>query len=147
LLPFYVLAGSFLLFWLLGIAGITPLAAWPTDLRWALVAMFALTSSAHWGRGRADLVRMVPSRFPHPGLLVTITGVLEILGALGLLFPGIRHWASACLALLLMAMFPANVHAARQGMLIRGRRATALPLRTVLQLLFIGAILTAGWAR
>jgi hypothetical protein len=32
---------------------------------------------------RADLVAMVPSAFPAPGLLVTFTGILELAGALG----------------------------------------------------------------
>jgi len=41
--------------------------------------------------------------------------------------------AAACLALLLIALFPANIRAAREGLTIRGRPATALPLRTLLQ--------------
>jgi len=50
-------------------------------LRLALSGMFLLTASAHWGKRRPDLIRMVPSVFPRPDLLVTFTGVLEILGA------------------------------------------------------------------
>jgi hypothetical protein len=33
---------------------------------------------------RADLVAMVPSALPAPGLLVTLTGILEPAGALGI---------------------------------------------------------------
>jgi uncharacterized membrane protein len=55
----------------------------------------------------------VPPRLPAPGLLVTVTGVLELLGAAGLLFPGTRTAAAGCLLLLMLAMFPANVYAAR----------------------------------
>jgi uncharacterized membrane protein len=50
---------------------------------------------------------------PAPGLLVTITGVLELLGAVGLLFPSTRVAAAVCLFVLMLAMFPANVYAAR----------------------------------
>lgn len=63
---------------------ILPLGWW-TALRIALAAMFLLTASAHWGRRRDDLIRMVPTALPRPGLLVTVTGICEILGAVGLL--------------------------------------------------------------
>ena len=33
---------------------------------------------------------MVPTALPHPDLIVTITGILELLGAAGLLAPGDR---------------------------------------------------------
>jgi len=37
------------------------------------------------------------------------------------------------------------VYAARRGLTIRGRPATPLLLRTALQVVFIGAVLAAGW--
>ena len=49
--------------------------------------MFVVTARAHFGRQRADLVRMVPPGLPHPRGLVTATGALELLGALGLAVP------------------------------------------------------------
>jgi uncharacterized membrane protein len=58
---------------------------WWTALRIALAAMFLLTASAHWGKRRDDLIRMVPAALPRPDLLVTVTGICEILGAVGLL--------------------------------------------------------------
>ena len=60
---------------------IIPLGWWDA-LRFALAAMFLLTASAHWGERRPDLIRMVPPIFPRPDLVVTITGVLEILAAI-----------------------------------------------------------------
>jgi uncharacterized membrane protein len=48
-----------------------------------------------------------------PRLLVTITGVLELLGAAGLLYPPTRVAAAVCLFLLMLVMFPTNVYAAR----------------------------------
>jgi uncharacterized membrane protein len=44
--------------------------------------MFLLTASAHWGKRRRDLIRMVPGVFPQPDLLVTLSGMLEIVGAI-----------------------------------------------------------------
>ena len=44
---------------------------------------------------------------------MTVTGVLELLGGAGLLYPPTRVAAAICLLLLMLAMFPANVYAAR----------------------------------
>ena len=76
--------------------------------------MFVLTGVAHFAPPlRRDLIAIVPPRLPAPGLLVTITGVLELLGAAGLLLPATRVAAAVCLLVLMLAMFPANVYASR----------------------------------
>jgi uncharacterized membrane protein len=144
--PFIALSSLFLVLAGLGAAGVHALDGWHTPLRFALAGMFLLTASAHWGKRRADLVRMVPPVFPRPDLLVTLTGVLELLGAVGLLLPRLAPWAAGGLSLLLLALFPANVHAARAGLSIAGRRATALGPRTLLQLVFLGATLAVALA-
>lgn len=46
---------------------------------------------------------------------------------------------------LLAAMFSANVRAARHNLTIGGKTATALPLRTLIQVVFIAALLAAGF--
>src|ERR1700743_1022877 len=87
---------------------------WTTAISVGLAAMFVLTGIAHFAPSmRADLVAIVPPRLPAPGLLVTITGVLELVGAAGLLHPTMRVAAALCLLALMLVMFPANVHAAR----------------------------------
>ena len=53
--------------------------------------------------------------------------------------------AAVCLVALLLALFPANVRAARENLKIGGRDATPLPLRALLQLIFIGALVVAGF--
>jgi uncharacterized membrane protein len=137
--PFIALSSLFLVLAGLGAIGVHALAGWHTPLRLALAGMFLLTASAHWGKRRLDLVRMVPPRFPRPDLLVTATGVLELLGAVGLLLPSLARFAAAGLALLLLALFPANVHAARAGLTIAGRPVPALVPRALLQLVFLAA--------
>jgi uncharacterized membrane protein len=92
-----------------------------TVLRAALGLMFFLTASAHWGKRRRDPIRMVPPILPRPDLLVTVTGLLEISGATGLCIPSTARAAGICLALLLVALFPANIHAAREKLTIAGR--------------------------
>ena len=115
---------------------------WWTALRLGLAAMFLLTASAHWGRRRADLIRMVPPVFSRPDLLVTLTGICEILGAIGLLIPEVASFAAIGLSLLLLAVFPANVRAARDSIAIAGRRASPLPVRAAIQAIFL--IATVG---
>jgi uncharacterized membrane protein len=128
-----------------GAAGLHPLDRWILCLRGGLALMFLFTSSAHWGKRRRDLIAMVPPVFPRPDLMVSLTGGLEIVGALGLLIPMTATAAAACLAVLLVALFPANVRATREKVTIGGRPATPLPLRALLQLAFIGALIVAGF--
>lgn len=117
---------------------------WPAAVAVGLAAMFVITGIAHFVQPlRGGLIAIVPPRLPAPGLLVTITGVLELLGAVGLLIPQTRVAAAACLALLMVAMFPANVYAAGAK---RAEHAPDTPLvqRTLMQVLFLaGAVLVA----
>ena len=49
--------------------------------------MFVFTPTAHFNKMKHDLAQMIPSSFPRPPLIVYITGVLELLGAAGLVLP------------------------------------------------------------
>jgi uncharacterized membrane protein len=143
--PLIVLATSFGLLRLAGLAGIGALDETSLPLRIAVALMFLLTASAHWGSKRADLVRMVPAWVPRPELAVTLTGVLEVVGAVGVLVPATAPYAAVGLAMLLVAMFPANVHAARAKLSIGGRPVTPLGPRSVMQVVFLAAVVGAGW--
>lgn len=132
---------------LTGLLGVDALDGWLPALRVGLALMFVLTGLAHFGLGRrAGLVAMVPPRLPRPDLLVTATGVLELAGAVGLLLPPTYRLAAACLALLMVAMFPANVYAARHQLTLGGKPVTPLPRRTVEQVLYLAAALTVALA-
>jgi uncharacterized membrane protein len=120
---------------------VAALASWHAALRGGLAAMFTFTGVSHFVGMREDLIAMVPPALPNPGLLVTVTGLLEIAGAAGLLHRRTAPWAAGGLALLLLAMFPANVYAALEGLVIGGSPAMDLLPRTALQLLFLGAAL------
>src|SRR5215471_17496715 len=95
MLPFIVLVIATLLLRAIGGAGVALLADWTWSLRGGLALMFLFTASAHWGKQRADLIAMVPRAFPRPDLMVSAAGVLEILGAVGLLIPAIAPIAAA----------------------------------------------------
>lgn len=99
---------------IIGWLGVDYVDSWPKAVAVGLAAMFAMTGVAHFVDPlRADMIAIVPPRLPAPALLVTITGVLELTGAVGLLYPPTRVAAALCLFLLMLAMFPANVYAAR----------------------------------
>jgi uncharacterized membrane protein len=86
------------------------------------------------------MTRMVPPGLPRPGLLVTLTGILELIGAAGLLVPGLVRVSALALIALLVAMFPANIRAARLHLTVAGRPAMPLALRLPLQVFWIGAL-------
>ncbi|PAD69773.1 hypothetical protein CHH83_07040 [Bacillus sp. 7586-K] len=142
--PFILLIVSFLIFLLSGFLGLSYFADWETSLRFAVALMFIFTATAHWGKRRPDLIKMVPPSLSNPDFIVTITGIFEIVGALGLLIPITSTIASFGLALLLIVMFPANIRAARKGITIGGRPSTSLLPRTILQILFLIAVILAG---
>src|SRR5215510_14911006 len=120
MVPFGVLITLFALLSVAGHFEVPVAFGWWTSLRLALAGMFLLTASAHWGRRRPDLIKMVPPSFARPDVLVTVTGVLEILGAIGLMLPAVAPYAALGLACMLIAGFPANVNAARKHLAIAG---------------------------
>jgi uncharacterized membrane protein len=144
--PIIVMLVAWLVARSIGAAGLwVDAGSWTGALRVALLAMFLFTAVSHFHpRTRPDLVRMVPASLPAPALLVPATGVLEVLGAVGLMVPWARPAAAYGLIALLLAMFPANVHAAREGLMIAGRRATPLLWRLPLQLFWVAAL---WWVR
>jgi uncharacterized membrane protein len=145
--PLITLVAGTLLTRLAGLLGVDALDGWLPALRVGLALMFLLTAAAHFGMGyRAGMIAMVPPRLPRPDLLVTITGILEFAGAAGLLLPPTYRLAAACLALLLLAMFPANVYAARHQVTLAGKPATPLPLRTAEQILYVAVAVTIAIA-
>ncbi|MWB98911.1 DoxX family protein [Agromyces sp. MMS17-SY077] len=129
---------------LAGLAGLTVAQGWQAALTVGLALMFLLTASARFGRRRGELVAMVPPVFPFPTAIVVVTGILEALGAIGLLVPATHRAAAICLALLLVAVFPANVHAARSGAGMDGKPPTPLGLRTLEQAVYLGALIAVA---
>src|SRR5688572_23435899 len=95
-----VLVGGLLVFRLLGMLGVRRFATWRVSAAHALAAMLVVTAAAHFVPAsatfmpnHADMVRMVPPFVPFPSLMVYVTGVLELLGAAGLVLPATRRAA------------------------------------------------------
>ncbi|HYY72522.1 MAG TPA: DoxX family protein [Candidatus Bathyarchaeia archaeon] len=122
----------------LGFAGVQALASWHDASRDGLAVMLLFTSSAHFTSMKEDLIRMTPSWVPNPRAMVFFTGLCEIAGAIGLVIPALQHAAAIALILFFITVLPANIHAARAEVTLRGRPATPLWLRVPMQILFIG---------
>ncbi|WP_027929057.1 DoxX family protein [Amycolatopsis thermoflava] len=139
MVPLIVLAITTLAARVLGALGVDYVDSWSAAVAAGLAVMFTVTAVSHWIRPKRDgLVAIVPTWVPTPGLIVTITGILELLGAAGLLVPGTRVASAICLAVMLVGMFPANVRAAH-GVDHPAAPRTPLPLRTTLQVVFVAA--------
>jgi uncharacterized membrane protein/quinol monooxygenase YgiN len=138
--PLYVLLGVTATTLLLRVmTGGSPALHWPDALRRGLAAMFVLTGISHFVGLRDDLIAIVPAALPAPWLLVTVTGVLELAGAAGLLWRRSAALSAAGLTALLVAIFPANVHAAVADLQFDGEPAADLPLRAGLQVIYLAA--------
>ncbi|MGH3594495.1 MAG: DoxX family protein [Mycobacterium sp.] len=137
--PLITLLASSIVARIVGWLGVAYVDSWIKAIAVGLAAMFVLTGVAHFVPPlRGDLIAIVPPRLPARGLLVTVTGVLEFLGAVGLLLPATRVPAAVCLLLLMVGMFPANIYAARMPNPPKSM-TTRLPLRTAEEIVYLAA--------
>lgn len=102
-----------------------------------LLALFFLAAGiAHFAQTDA-FAAIVPPPIPMKRAVVQITGAMEIAFAVGLIVPRFRRVTGWALALFLLAVLPANIHMALEGMplgaldtpaLLWGRVALQFPL-------------------
>jgi len=137
-------------FRLLGALGVDRFATWRVSAAHGLAIMLVGTGAAHFMPegvtvmpSHTDLVAMVPPFVPFPSPAVYLTGVLELLGALGLVVTRTRPAAGLCLAALFVVMLPANIHAAVADVPLNGEQATPLWFRIPEQAVFVAV---AVWA-
>ena len=129
---------------LIGWLGVDYVNSWPQAFAVGLAAMFVMTGVAHFVNPlRRDMIAIVPPRLPAAGALVTITGVLELVGAAGLLYPPTRVAAAVCLFVLMLVMFPANVYASRMPNPPRSM-TSRLDMRTLEEIVYLGAAIVVG---
>ena len=128
----------------LGFAGVAAFSSWQASARDALSLMLVFTGVSHFTFMKEDFVRMMPHSIPWPRAMVYFTGVCEIAGAAGLLLPEFRFVAAYCLIAFFLSVLPANIHAARTGVTLRGKPATNLWLRVPMQILFIAIAFWSG---
>jgi uncharacterized membrane protein len=114
-------------------------------LRFLMAALFVGAGVLHIARPRG-FVKIVPVQLPNPELLVSISGIAEVLGGVGLLVPPVRRAAGTGLIALLLAVFPANVNmAVHADTLARGLPEWLVWARLPLQPALIAAVWIAAF--
>ena len=118
-------------------------------LRIALALAFIAMGVSHFVAAPARTMRaMIPpalrqSWMPSPMVLVTLTGLCEVAGGLGLLWEPTRFITGIALVLFLIAVFPANAYAAEHPERF-GKAATPFWPRYFAQMLLITLCLLAA---
>jgi uncharacterized membrane protein len=94
-------------------------------LRVALATMFLLAASGRLASPET-LLAMIPASWPLRYEALYVSGLFEVIGAIGLMVPGLRRPAGLGLALLLLLVFPANVNVALHNLQIEGYPGSSL---------------------
>jgi uncharacterized membrane protein len=87
--------------------------------RWVMAAIYLLAGILHLVLTET-FVAIVPDWVPAPQTVVLVTGVCELLGAVGLLIPRLRKFAGIMLAAYAVCVFPANIHHAIDHVAVHG---------------------------
>ena len=85
-------------------------------------------------------VSIMPPYIGYHLQIVYISGVFEILGAIGILVPRLRQWAGNGLFLLTICVTPANIHMWLHPELFPEMSPTALSIRLVVQVMLLACI-------
>ncbi|MBE9586367.1 DoxX family protein [Mucilaginibacter sp. JRF] len=109
--------------------------------RIAMAIMLIFTAMGHFVYTKG-MALMIPPFIPFKKGLVYITGVIELLGAIGLLLPTLARVTGIALIIFFVLILPANIYAALNKVNYQkgtndGSGATYLWFRVPLQLLFI----------
>ncbi len=102
-----------------------------------ILAIFFVAAGANHFLSPAMYLSMMPPWLPAPELLNQVSGAAEIAGGIGILIPRVRRAAAIGLILLLLAVFPANLHVAFNGWPGADIPQWVLFARLPFQLLFI----------
>lgn len=80
---------------------------------------------------------IIPPYIPYPLLMVYISGVFELMGAIGILIPRFRQMAGNGLFLLTIAVSPANIHMWLNPELFPQVPPVLLTVRLIIQILLL----------
>ncbi len=105
---------------------------------------FAFTSMGHFLQ-TAAMAEMLPPFIPYRPEIIYVTGILELLGAIGVWLPRLTHLAGLGLIAMLIGVLPSNIYAAFTYVDFGGHGAGPVYLlaRVPFQLLVIGWVYLA----
>ncbi len=110
----------------------------------AMSSMLIFTGIAHFAFAEG-MAEMLPAGTPYKLAMIYATGIIEVLGAVGLLINQISRTTGILLILFLIAILPANIYAAIHHIdpttgLLNGHGPMYLLFRVPLQLFYIAWI-------
>jgi uncharacterized membrane protein len=129
---------SFSFFWLLNKYALQDHFTISFMGRTALATMLLFTGAAHFFK-REEMVQMMPEFLPFKIQFVYFTGILELLGAVGLLIKQTARWTSIALILFFLCILPANIIGSLKKVELGGMESGPdyLYFRIPLQIFFI----------
>lgn len=83
----------------------------PTRARAGLSLFLIFTAIGHFIRTEG-MATMLPAFVPYRVVLIYFTGILELLGAIGVWIPRLRKLTGVLLILMLIAILPSNIYSA-----------------------------------
>lgn len=111
-------------------------------VRMVIASIFIFIGILHFTH-TGKFVQIVPPFIPAPKGVVYVSGILEIVGGLGLLTPRYQEKAAFGLVLLLIVVFPANIYMAVKNIQLGGIMNNPILqwVRLPLQAVFIWCVL------
>lgn len=106
-----LLVGPYLVLTLLGKSNSTFQIAAPKRARVGLSLFFLFTSIGHFIKTEA-MAEMLPPFVPYRSGLIYLTGILELLGGVGVWIPGLTRLTGLLLILMLIGILPSNIYSA-----------------------------------
>ena len=83
----------------------------PKRARVGLSLFFLFTSIGHFSKTE-EMAAMLPASVPYRIWLIYVTGILELLGAIGVWIPRLTKLTGFLLILMLIGVLPANIYSA-----------------------------------
>ncbi|WP_371396407.1 MauE/DoxX family redox-associated membrane protein [Fretibacter rubidus] len=112
-----------------------------------IAAFFLMAAWSHFAHDDS-FARIVPPALPFPYFIVWFTGIIEAVLAVMIVWPRTRPWAGLIFAPFLLAVLPANIYMAIEGIGFgdNDMSKTALWIRVALQFPLIALIYWASGA-
>ncbi|NKF23685.1 DoxX family protein [Solimonas marina] len=92
-------------------------------------------------------VGIVPPYIPWPGAAVIVSGIFEMLGAIGILLPATRRAAGIGLFVLTLCVTPANLYMWQHPERFPQMAPALLGARLIVQILLLACIACSTWPR
>jgi len=138
-----ILAGAIILFFFVGRERYAEFGVAQVLLRVIVALPLVLSAILLHFLHKNEATAMLPPVVPETGFLVVASGVLEILGAVGLFVFAARRSAALWIAIMMVLIFPVNVYVA--GQTFMGLEMPTVPARLAMQVIYIWMVLLSGY--